>query len=126
MAVHIDGFVAATAHTVVVTDKRVSGKMANVMFAADTARTELVQRAKPGINVRHCDHFLVQFFLYNFFFLLIVDIDLFLFRKLGLYRLILPLLLNRAVFEVFFIICRDLYVLLFSCIDTNCVSYLFY
>lgn len=50
MGCHIDGFIATVAHTVVVGDKEISGKVANCIEAAHTALEVARRVIKPGVK----------------------------------------------------------------------------
>lgn len=50
LGVHIDGFVGQVAHTVVVEDKEVTGKKADVVLAAYNAIEASLRLLKPGNN----------------------------------------------------------------------------
>jgi methionine aminopeptidase len=62
MAAHIDGFIATIAHTVVVTEKAISGGIGNLITAADAARKEMVMRVQHGITVCLCEEQLTSWF----------------------------------------------------------------
>ena len=57
MGAHIDGFVAVLAHTHVVgssSDKKVTGRKADVIMAAHMAAEAAIRLVKPGNEVRLC------------------------------------------------------------------------
>lgn len=58
LGVHIDGYIAVVAHTLVVGDKEVSGKQGDCMAAAQTAMEVATRLMKPGYKV-DCDFSIV-------------------------------------------------------------------
>jgi methionine aminopeptidase len=67
---HIDGFIAVTAHTIVVganKDKKVDGRKADVILAAYNAAEAALRLLKPGSNVR-------LKYTIGFFFLFLIDL----------------------------------------------------
>jgi len=54
MACHIDGFIAAVAHTHVLQDGPVTGRAADVIAAANTAAEVALRLVRPGKKVNIC------------------------------------------------------------------------
>jgi methionine aminopeptidase len=59
MACHIDGFIAAVAHTHVLREGPVTGRAADVIAAANTAAEVALRLVKPGKKVIICKRFLL-------------------------------------------------------------------
>jgi len=55
MACHIDGFIAAVAHTHVLQDGPITGRAADVIAAANTAAEVALRLVRPGKKVINCN-----------------------------------------------------------------------
>ncbi|MED6172743.1 hypothetical protein PIB30_052861 [Stylosanthes scabra] len=63
MACHIDGFITVVAHTHVLQQGLVTGRMADVIAAANTAAEVALRLVRPGRKVNICkNHFSISFF----------------------------------------------------------------
>lgn len=64
LACHIDGFIAAVAHTHVLQEGPVTGRAADVIAAANTAAEVALRLVRPGKKVINCKIFplYMQFF----------------------------------------------------------------
>ena len=59
MACHIDGFIAAVAHTHVLQEGPVTGRASDVIAAANTAAEVALRLVRPGKKVINCNIFLL-------------------------------------------------------------------
>jgi methionine aminopeptidase len=57
LACHIDGFIAAVAHTHVLQEGPVTGRAADVIAAANTAAEVALRLVRPGKKVINCKIF---------------------------------------------------------------------
>lgn len=65
MACHIDGFIAAVAHTHILQDGPVTGRAADVIAAANTAAEVALRLVRPGKKVTICKIFFLYLHSYN-------------------------------------------------------------
>jgi len=60
MACHIDGFIAAVAHTHVLQEGPITGRAADVIAAANTAAEVALRLVRPGKKVINCNFVMVD------------------------------------------------------------------
>ena len=65
MACHIDGFIAAVAHTHVLHEGPVTGRAADAIAAANTAAEVALRLVRPGSKVIICKNFFLCLLLYS-------------------------------------------------------------